>query len=402
MRTITFADIAKEAGVSTATVSRYFNEADRVTPDTAQRIKSAVEKLGYSPGQRPVIKTTTIDEVAKLASVSKATVSRVLNNSNQVLDKTRAEVLQAMEKLNYQPNMTARYLRRQETKLIGIVLPDISNPFYSKVLKGIEEVACSLEYDVVLLNTNYSEEREKKCLQTLSERRAGGFCFMCHRLNDEKVKHLEKFGLPYVMISRTISHYPHIPFVNVDNVRGGYDATRHLIDLGHRQIGIIAGPSDDECSSLDRVAGYKLALLEAGIPFRPEYVGEGDFTYGLGEKLAKELMTLPEPPTAIFAVSDEMAIGAIKGLRSIGLSIPEDVSIIGFDNLEMSYYSNPPLSTIAQPMTEMGRKAAEILTALIEHRPLEKVQVVLPHTLMSRESSIAYHGSTHSLSNRER
>ncbi|AZR74832.1 hypothetical protein BBF96_05275 [Anoxybacter fermentans] len=331
-----------------------------------------------------------MDEVAKLAGVSKATVSRVLNKSDLVQPETREKVIWAMEKLNYKPNMIARYLRKQETELIGIILPDMSNPFYSKVLKGIEEVAYKFGYDVVLMNTNYSEEREKNSFKTLLERRAEGVLFMCHRLDNEKMKWLEEFTLPSVIISRTIRNNHKIPFVNIDNVQGGYDATRYLISLGHRKIAMISGPFDDENSSLDRIAGYIKAISEANIPFNDHYLKEGDFTFVTAEKLVKELLTLPDPPTAIFAVSDETAIGAIRGALDLGYKVPEDLSIIGFDNLEIASYYNPTLTTIAQPMTEMGRRATQILINIIEKRLIKELQVILPHKLIVRESTAQY------------
>lgn len=384
---VTIEDIAREAEVSTATVSRFFNKPEKLAPATAKRVKAAIEKLDYEPGQQWGSKSTTIDEVAKLANVSKATVSRVLNNSELVIQKTREEVMGAIRMLNYQPNMVARHLRKQETKLIGIILPDISNPFYSQVLKGIEDIAYKRDYNVVLLNTDFSDERESKSIQTLIERRAEGFCFMCHRLTEEKIQLLRKLTIPYVMISRTVSDYSDIPFVNVDNILGAYDATNHLISLGHHRIAMISGPGDDECSSLDRIKGYHQALQEARIPIRPEYLKEGNFTYAMGEKLAMDLMELPEPPTAIFAVSDETGIGALKGVKHLGYRVPEDVSIIGFDNLEMSEFCEPTLSTIAQPMSEMGQVAIKNLIDSIEHRPVDKLQVVLPHQLVVRNST---------------
>ncbi len=383
---ITIEDIAKDANVSTATVSRYMNTPSIVASETAERIRKSVEKLNYDP-ERKVPKNATIEEVAQLAKVSKATVSRVLNKSNLVGYKTKNKVLHAIDELNYQPNLIARYLRKQETKLLGIVLPDISNPFYSKVLKGIEEIACSLEYDVVLMNTNYSEERELNSIQTLIERRVEGFCFMCHHLDEEKMEFLEKSGMPYVMISRTVYTNSNIPFVNIDNIRGGYDAASYLISQGHRRIAIITGPGDDECSSVDRFTGYRQALQEANIPINPDYLKEGDFTFARAQELAIELLTLDEPPTAIFAVSDETAIGAIRGAISLDYRVPEDLSIFGFDDLEMAQFYNPTISTIAQPMEDMGRKAAQILINIVEKKPVEQIQLILPHEVIVREST---------------
>lgn len=383
---VTIEDIARDAKVSTATVSRYMNTPNKVAVQTKKRIQESIERLGYQPGKK-VTKGPTIDEVARRARVSKATVSRVLNKSNLVGWQTKRRVLQEMKKLNFQPNMIARQLRKQETKLLGVVLPDISNKFYAKVLKGIEEVVYCLEYDVVLLNTNYSDQRELRHLQTLCERRADGFCFMCHHLNEEKIIQLKNFGLPYVVISRTLFNHPEIPFVNIDNLRGGYDATQYLISLGHTRIAIIAGPKDDQCSSLERILGYQLALKKADIQFNQEYLKEGDFTYARAEIVVKELLTLDNPPTAIFAISDQTAIGAIKGALSLGYSVPKDLSIMGFDNLDIARFYNPSISTIAQPMVEMGHQAAKILIDIIEKRNPEQIQVILPHSLIIRQST---------------
>ncbi len=387
---ITIEYIAREAEVSTATVSRYLNSPEKVAFQTAERIKKVIQKYNYQPGKKNRSNVVTVNDVAELAGVSKATVSRVLNNSNLVGEDTRKAVLEAIEELNFLPNMVARQLRKQATKLIGIILPDISNSFYSKVLKGIEEIAYNLEYDVVLMNTNYSEEREAKYLQTLMERRAQGFCFMCHRLDENKIKMLESLPLPYVLISRSVANYPQIPFVNIDNVSGSYDATKHLISLGHKKIAIIAGPPYDECSSLDRIEGYKKALEEANLLFRDDYLKLGDFTFATAEKVARELLELPDRPTAIFAISDETAIGAIKAANGLGYRIPEDISIMGFDNLEIASFYHPTISTIAQPMVEMGKKSAQILINIIEKRKDNEIQLILPHKLVIRESTLRY------------
>lgn len=384
---ITIEDVARDAQVSTATVSRYFNSPDQLAPRTKEKVKQSINKLGYQPGKKRLSNAITIAQVAELADVSKATVSRVLNKSKLVDSQTREIVVKAMEKLNYQPNMIARHLRRQETKLIGIILPDISNSFYSKVLKGIEEIAYSLEYDVVLMNTNYSEAREEKSLKTLLERRAEGFCFMCHRLTDEKIQKLENIGLPYVMVSRTVTGYSHIPFVNIDNQLGGYDATKYLISLGHKKIGIIAGPGDDECSSEGRLLGYYQALSEMNIRVDSNYVKEGNFSFARAEMLARQILNLNNPPTAIFAISDETAIGVIRAAIDLGYRVPNDLSVIGFDNLELAKFYYPSLTTIAQPMVELGRKSVRILTNIIEKKPNDEIQVILPHKLIVREST---------------
>ena len=387
-RYTTIADIAAKAEVSTATVSRYLNSPDKVASNTAQKVEKAIQVLGYTPGRqkKKPSKNATMAQVANKAGVSKATVSRVMNDSNLVQEQTRQKVLEAMKDLNYRPNMIARNLRKQKTKMLGIILPDISNPFYSKVLTGIENVACDAGYEIVLMNTNYNEEREARNFQTLMERRAEGVLFMCHHLDEKKIQWLKKYSLPFVLISRNVED-DQIPYVNIDNFKGGYDATRHLISLGHKKIGLISGPFSDESSSLDRIAGYMKALDQADIKFKEDYLREGDFTFRTSQRLVKELLSLPEPPTAIFAVSDETAIGAIKGAKELGISVPQDLSIVGFDNLELSYFYNPALTTIAQPMTQMGKRSTEILLNIIENKKVDEFQVILPHKLIERDST---------------
>lgn len=377
--------IAENSGVSTTTVYRYLNGSQQIAPHTAEKIRQAMEHILPDSGPEEPDKTT-IGEVARLAQVSTATISRVLNNSPLVHPNTREKVIRAIKELDYQPNRVARYLRKKETQLLGIMIPDITNLFFASVVKGIEETAHEQGYEVILINTNYCRQRERDCFQALVERRIEGLCFMSNYLDEDKLAWLDERQIPYIIISRSITEREDVPFINIDNVRGGLDATRYLIGLGHTRIAMVAGDFQDKASSMDRITGYKEALQEAGLEFRPQYLKEGDFTLAKGARLTRELLSLPDPPTAIFAVSDMTAIGVIQTAIKAGYEIPQDLSVVGFDNLDIAGYYNPPITTIAQPINSLGQEAARILIKIIEEKTVNPKQILLPHRLLVRKS----------------
>ncbi|TLS32342.1 LacI family DNA-binding transcriptional regulator [Geobacillus thermoleovorans] len=325
----------------------------------------------------------SIKDVAKRANVSTATVSRVLRNAGNVTEETRQRVLEAIEALNYQPNVLGRYLRRMETETVLVVVPDITNPFFSKVLRGIEAVALKHGYQVLLGDTQNDVRLEEQYLNLLPQRQVDGMIFLTARIRKELVEEMaEQF--PIVLACEYLEGAD-IPTVSIDNISSARKATEHLIRLGHCRIAHLSGPMNIILSR-DRLRGYQQALAQHELEADAALVQEGDFTYESGYNLTLKLLALEKPPTAIFAANDEMAIGAIKAVRHRGGRVPDDVAVVGFDDIQMASIFEPSLTTIAQPMFEIGQKAMELLLALIEGTSARRRQLVLPDRLVIRDS----------------
>ncbi|EIJ78118.1 transcriptional repressor, lacI family protein [Bacillus methanolicus PB1] len=328
-----------------------------------------------------------IVDVAKLANVSTATVSRVLSNSGTVSKETTEKVMEAIEKLNYQPNILARQLRKLETKTILVVVPDITNTFFSKILRGIEEVAAKNGYQVLLGDTGNNLEREKEFLNILRQKKADGLILLTARIDQNSIEEIAN-EFPVVLACEYIEG-SQIPTVSIDNISSARKATEHLILLGHKRIGFISGPLNVVLSR-DRLKGFHQAIAQHGIAAEPYLIQEGDFSYESGFNLMMKFLALEQPPTAVFAANDEMAIGAMKAIKSKGLRVPDDISVVGFDDIKFASIVEPALTTIAQPMFDIGMKAMELLLKLIHKDPLEKNQYILEDKLIIRDSSNEY------------
>jgi LacI family repressor for deo operon, udp, cdd, tsx, nupC, and nupG len=327
-----------------------------------------------------------MEEVAKLADVSTATVSRVLSGSGKVTEKTKYKVMKAIQSLDYQPNIMARNLRKMETKTILVIVPDISNIFFSKVLKGIEVVAREQEYQILLGNTDNMIERELEYLNLLRQRKADGVILLTARANR---KYIEELSLKYpLVLACEYIEGSNIPTVSIDNISSARRATEYLISLGHRRIGYVSGPMN-VILNRDRLKGYKQALATNGIELESILVQEGDYSFDSGYKLAMKYFSLENPPTALFSANDEMAIGCVKAAKAMGLRVPEDLSIVGFDNIRTSQIVEPAITTVAQPMYEIGEKAMLLLLGLIKDETLTKRQFVLEDQLIIRDSCIS-------------
>ncbi|WJQ05929.1 LacI family DNA-binding transcriptional regulator [Geobacillus stearothermophilus] len=325
----------------------------------------------------------SIKDVAKRANVSTATVSRVLRNAGNVTEETKQRVLEAIEALNYQPNVLGRYLRRMETETVLVIVPDITNPFFSKVLRGIEAVALEHGYQVLLGDTQNDVRLEEQYLNLLPQRQVDGMIFLTARIRKELVEEMAR-QFPIVLACEYLEGAD-IPTVSIDNISSARKATEHLIGLGHRRIAHLSGPMD-VILSRDRLRGYHQALVQHEIDADPALVQEGDFTYESGYSLTLKLLALENPPTAIFAANDEMAIGAIKAVRHRGGRVPYDVAIVGFDDIQMASIFEPAVTTIAQPMFEIGEQAMKLMLQLIEGSGVERRQFVLPDRLVIRDS----------------
>jgi LacI family transcriptional regulator, repressor for deo operon, udp, cdd, tsx, nupC, and nupG len=324
-----------------------------------------------------------IADVAKMANVSTATVSRVISNAGTVKKETANKVLEAIDKLKYKPNMLARQLRRLETKTILVVIPDITNTFFSNVLRGIESVATAYGYQVLLGDAQNIEERERSYLDNLGQRKADGVILLTAR-TDQKV--LEELSEQYpVVLACEYYEGSNLPTVSIDNISSARKATEYLISLNHKKIAHISGPLKVVVGR-DRLKGFYQAMAHHGLSVDSLLVQEGDFSYESGFNLMKKLLMLDELPTAVFAANDEMAMGAIKAAKSKGIRVPEDLSVIGFDDIKFASIFEPALTTIAQPTFEMGKKAMELLLKLINNEELEKDQFMLADKLIVRDS----------------
>ena len=322
----------------------------------------------------------TIVDVAKQAGVSTATVSRVLNGSANVSDKTKKRILEAIEELHYNPNALGRNLRRMRTGLVLVVLPSISNSFFSQVVKGMEQTGAAQSYTTMICTTRSKSERERMFLNLVCNRQADGVILISSCLPAEE---LQAFGTQYpaVQCSEFIPGVD-ISAVSIDNEQAGYDAAQHLLDLGHRHIGVIAARGTH--SSDLRLEGCRRALTEYGADDCP--VAYGNFTYQSGYDAAQQLLHQFPQLTALFAVSDVMACAAMRAAQDSGRDVPDSLSIIGCDNIMMSYVVRPSLTTIAQPRYNLGCAAMQQLIEQIEHEQHSHNSICMEHTIIKRES----------------
>jgi LacI family transcriptional regulator len=330
------------------------------------------------------MRRATIREVARRAGVSYQTVSRVINNHPMVSAATRTLVREAIVELDYHPNAQAVGLSRNRSDIIGVITETVVSPFFAQIVHSIA-LALQAQGRFVLLG---SAERTAQ-MQTIdilqrSRRIDGMIIILPISASLEQTQLLAESELPLVLVD--LQYDINANYISVDNRRGAYSATEHLIKLGHRRIGIISGPPDLPVSGM-RLEGYRAALHEYGLPYDPALVAPGDFRHTGGERGALHFLALDPPPTAIFACNDPMAFGAVRTLRRRGLNVPDDISIIGFDDIPEASVSYPLLTTIRQPLYEMGKLAADYICRLIDGIEPARLHVTLPTELIVREST---------------
>ncbi|MBI9050900.1 MAG: LacI family DNA-binding transcriptional regulator [Anaerolineaceae bacterium] len=301
---------------------------------------------------------TNIQQVAKIADVSVATVSRVINNSPKVSPKTREKVEGAIASINYVPNMLGRNLRTSASRSILVMVTNISNLFYMETVRGISEVAYENGYDILLSETHEDLKRQTDCLVKVKNRIVDGAIIIESTINDEFLLMLEQTN-PVVQCA-SYSKDSTIPYVSVDNEKGGQLAAKLLIEKGHTRLAFV-GTDDKALYNRKRREGFLGGIEEAGLQADPDLFRNVALGFEGGKQIALEFIKLPDPPTAIFFVSDMQAIGAINGLIMAGYTIPQDMAIVGFDNIDMSSMIVPRLTTISQPMRHMGRESARML-----------------------------------------
>ncbi len=302
---------------------------------------------------------SNIKDVAKRANVSITTVSHIINKTRYVSDELTDRVNKAMLELDYHPNSLARGLRSGKTKTIGLVVPDISNQFFAEVSRKIEDKGFENGYSVILCNTDDDPQKEKTYIDVLAAKKVEGIIFISTAVETNNLEKIAEFNIPIVVVDRIISDVKS-DIVLVDNVEGGYKATKYLLELGHRRIACIEGPSPIKPSA-QRVEGYQQALQEMGIPIDENLMVAGDFRYESGNAAMQKLLKLTDPPTAVFSCNDMMALGAIQAINDNGMKIPDDVSVIGFDNIPFSQAVYPTLTTMAQPIHEMANLSIDLL-----------------------------------------
>lgn len=326
----------------------------------------------------------TIRDVARAAGVSPATVSRALNGSGYVSPETRQRVLDAAARLGFTPSYIARSLVRKATRTLGLLVPDITNPYFPAIARGVEDAAARAGYSVVLCNTDGDPDHEEDYIQFLRERQVDGLVLIASSPRAGEL--VARGDAPPVVFVDRVPPGARADVVVVDNRRGMLEATRHLLALGHRRIGFVAGRVGSGTAE-ERLAGYLAALGEAGIAPDSRYIAPGDFTFQGGYQAARGLLSLPDRPTAVVAANDLMAVGVCRAALEAGLRIPRDLAVVGYDDIPMAELIHPPLTTVAQPTYQMGELAARLLMERLEGRAgPEPRRVVLEARLVVRES----------------
>ncbi|NLW47103.1 MAG: LacI family transcriptional regulator [Firmicutes bacterium] len=328
---------------------------------------------------------TTIKDIAKKAGVAPSVVSRALNNKYGVKSSTKELILKLAKEMNYYPNTAARSLVTRKTGTIGIMMADISEPYYSQIIKGMEFIANQTGYTLLFSNSYESLEHNRVLNKMINAERVEGLVIVGSNIQEKKFSiTLFEQEIPFVLVERNFSD-SRVNCITVDNIKGAYLATKYLTEKGHRNIAHIAGNLCNQVT-LDRIEGYKKALHEANINYSDELVLSGNYVCEGGYEIMKKILKNQPQCTAVFASSDSMAFGALQAITEAGRSVPDDIAVIGFDNLEFSGLTNPPLTTVNQPRYEMGQKSMELLVDLLRNQTENGVKICLNPELVIRRS----------------
>jgi LacI family transcriptional regulator len=327
----------------------------------------------------------TINDVAKRASVAPITVSRVINNSGYVSEVTRNRVEEAIAELGYVPNTLARGLRSKRTNTLALIMTDITNPFFTMVARGVEDTASGAGYTVIFCNTDESEKKEEKYSHILAQKQVDGVLLIPSSNNSQSFKFLRSKNVPVVLLDRSLPGVE-VDMVRCDSITGAYRLIKHLIELGHEHISAITG-SVGVSTSDDRVTGYRQALSEAGLA-KNEKIYYGSFTQTSGYDLTSQALSEPSPPTALFGANNFISIGILKALRDHGKQVPQEIAVVGFDDLPTTMVVDPFLTVATQPAYEMGQKATELLVNRLNNNvSAEYQEIILPTEFIERQSS---------------
>lgn len=328
----------------------------------------------------------TIYDVARDAGVGISTVSRVLNDSPNVNPETKARVLKSIEKMNYYPNANARGLTSSRISTVGLMVPFLFRYFFMDILIGIGEELKTHGYDLLLYNAESAADKEQYMKKILGERKISGLIVISLPVTDEEFKELQMAKIPLVLLD---SFNEQANSIYIDNVEGAYKAVKHLIDQGHKRIALINGTEDEEFfwpTAKQRLQGYKKALKDHNLEYDKELTQIGDWHKFGGYEAAEHLLSVPNPPTAFFCASDSMALGAMEKIRKRGLSIPDDIAVIGYDDLEFAQYTG--LSTMRQPLDILGEMGAKILIGAISENRYHKQNIRMEPELIVRSSTV--------------
>jgi LacI family transcriptional regulator len=326
----------------------------------------------------------TIAEVAKRAGVSTTTVSHAFSGRRPVAAGTRDRVQRAVRELGYRPNGVARSLRTRRSHTVALIIPDITNPYYPALARGIQNVLAGGGYHVLVCNTDREPRYEAEYVADVLDRQVDGILMAAFHLVARDLDDVFLHEVPFVAFGARIAHAA-VDVVRSDDAAGGRDATRHLIAAGHTRVGMIGGPPGLPPSEA-RLSGYRQALAEAGLPLVPELVVHGDFTRPGGAAAMRRIVALEERPTALFCANDLMAIGAIDTAREAGLRLPEDLALAGYDDIEAAAFLTPSLTTVLNPADELGATAGRMLLERMSGYRGPRREVVIPHRLVKRES----------------
>jgi LacI family transcriptional regulator len=324
-----------------------------------------------------------IKDVAARAGVSVATVSRVLNDHSGVREETRARVLTAVSELSYRPNTLARSLRTDQTRTLGLVISDVLNPFFTELARAVEDAARDRGYSVIIGNADEQLTLQDHHVRTLLDRRIDGLLVSPAAGDSVALREAALLGIPMVFVDRWIEGLDDVPLVRADGQPAVRHLVAHLYALGHRRLAIITGPVASTTSN-ERVHAFRSALREVGLPLPDAYIGQGDFQTASGRRAAADFFAQPEPPDAIFATDNLMALGVMEQLRTQGVRVPHDVSLAAFDDIPWFLHTDPPITAIAQPTQELGHRAVAALTDLVEGRSAGSV--TLSAHLIARRS----------------
>lgn len=332
----------------------------------------------------------TIKDVAKLANVAPSTVSRVIANSPRISEKTKQTVRRAMEELGYHPNFNARSLASQSTRAIGLVMPTstdvvFQNPFFPAVLRGISEGANEKHYALYMTTGKTDQEIYDGVVQVVQGGRVDGVILLTSKVEDDVLSYLQYRGIPFVLIGKPYKNVDEINHVDNNNFHASKEVTEHLIGLGHHNIAFVGGTLD-LVVTVERLLGYKEALKDAGIEVRDEYIFHEQFLREGGQEAIRELLSLEMPPTALVVTDDFMAIGVLNTLDEMGIKVPEQISIVSFNNVLIAEMSVPPLTSVDINIFDLGFQAAKSLVQVIENPNEPTKRIIIPHKLVKRDS----------------
>ena len=329
----------------------------------------------------------TIKDVAKKAGVSISTVSRVINDSKPVTDEVKQKVLDVIKETGYVPNPLARSLVTKKSQLIGVIIPEVSDSFVNEILNGIEAVAKMYDYDILLVNTYSDKQQEIDSIRLLKTKQVEGIVMVSWILDEDHVNYMKESRIPAVYISKTARDYD-IYTVSTSNENATYDMTKYLIENNHKEIALIMTSKEETILEAERRTGYERALKDNNIEVRDELIKHGNTDYEGGYNSMKELLEDKIIPSAVFVTGDEAAVGAINAIFDAGYNVPQDISVVGFNDTKLAKIYRPKLTTVFQPLFDMGAVSIRALIKLINGEPVEEKKIELPYQIMERESVI--------------